>query len=190
MSLPRTLDQPGKGKGYGKSIATESFRDQYEGIVLVDDILDNTEEIALVSTRIHELLGRLTEGGSATLIRKVRQAWQDILAANAQKDADLMRQAQNRMNALLMGKSDDETWEDIYRAIDILSKLTGQETKRRVSMHKVMETDDALGFISKVLFAVKKNVHDPATLRAIQADIQEAMRDHPEVMRNMGGQNL
>jgi hypothetical protein len=190
MSVPARRDER-TSKDYLASIKSDEIQNHYTAVVDVDDLLDSTPEIALITARLHQLLGRLDTRESAALISNVRQAWNDFSAAQAVRDDAGVVAAARKLNALLNGQRDDyQVWDDIYRALDVQQKLIGQESKRRVDGARVMKTDDAMGFVLQILHIVKKHVDDPAILKKIQLDAQKAMIDHPEIIRNMGGQGL
>lgn len=178
-------------KGYLASITSEEIQGHYTEVLDSDALLDSTEEIALMTARIKQLLGRLDTMESAALFTNVRQAWNDFNAAQAARDEAGVVAAARRLHSLLNGQRDDyQVWEDVMRAIDVQQKLIAQESKRRVDGAKVMKTDDAMTFVLQILHIVRKHVNDPATLKKIQVDAQKAMIDHPEIIRNMGGQGL
>jgi hypothetical protein len=136
------------------------------------ELLDLSEEIALMDARLSDLMSRVDSGESGHLWTKARQAFKDFEAARIAKDSGAMGEALTALQqALNRGVSDYAVWEQIQGLMEQRRKLVETERKRRIDMHTMMRDDEAMLLVHYLLTSVTTHVKDRATLAAIQNDL-------------------
>jgi hypothetical protein len=120
-------------------------------------ILELRDDIALIDTRLADLLQRVDTGESGA-------AWRDLHAAAEAGDGDAQR-------ALITGAVGDEAaWADVLRAMDTRRRLVESERKRLVELRQMVPVADVLVLIDAITAAVHATVPDPAAVAAIAGE--------------------
>jgi hypothetical protein len=74
-------------------------------------------------------------------------------------------------------EGDERIWREVLRMIDALRKASASERKRLVDLQAMVTVDEAMAFAAALVATVQWHVHDPATLRAIQTDMQRIFEE-------------
>ena len=154
------------------------------------EILNLTDDIALLYARMGQLVEKID-------IEDAEQRWKDLREqikifndARARKDGYAYGQALAAIEQLAEeGGKDFMIWNDIQKVMGNIQKLVAQEQKRRMEMHALISTDQAVSFVSEILLAVKMEVEaiPGATkedlrkaLMAIHVKVREALERRPQ----------
>lgn len=168
-----------RGKGYSKYLPINML-DAYEAARNDDALLELSDEIALVQTRLTELIPRVSTREAGSRWRELREQHTIMDAARRRGDAVTMAEAMSKIESLIKAGGDDyRTWDDIYKTMERLQRLIAQEQKRRLEMHALISTDQAVGFVSEILTIVKDVVDDPKALHTIYQGVQNAFVKRP-----------
>jgi len=136
------------------------------------DVLALHQEVALVDSRLAELLAAVDTGESLAAWDAIWTAIHAMERANARKDPDAAREAwQEIKGAAARGRGTSQAWRDVEKTIDLRRKLVESERKRIVEAKEVMTAEQAMLFVTALTAAVRDHVHDPDVLRAITADL-------------------
>jgi hypothetical protein len=105
-------------------------------------------------------------------------AFADVEAARASKDAVAYAQAWDRLRAALVGGHRDWTaWREAQDTIETLRKVSQSERKRLVDMHAMVTADEAMAFAGALVAVVRQHVADPATFAAIQDGMKRVFEE-------------
>lgn len=142
------------------------------------ELLNLSDEIALLHGRVAQLLARLGTGEAGRHWRRLHQTWAAVEAATRSGDAAAFREAaESHRGAIQAGRVDSGVWEDLDRALDRLAKLTRQETDRRLKAGDAIPRAVFEAAFRGLIWAVKAHVVDAQTLANIQRDMQTAIRE-------------
>ena len=188
---PKNVQSPhfqGKGQRYA-DVLPDSLANIYRGALNDPDLLSLTEEVALVQTRLHQLLGRIDAQESSGRWKKAQQAHKELMQASARKDDVGWRMAMDDLSHILRdGSHDYLVWEDIHKTLRQLQTLSGQEQKRRLEMNALISADQAVAFAAEVLYAVKENVSNPDERMAIHKAVKDALEKRPHIRTSVAEQ--
>lgn len=158
------------GKGYSR-VLPQRLVDAYLTMRNDPDLLVFNDNIALVETRIHDLLKRVDTGESGSLWKELRSAWQAFVQASQSSDEDARRDAMRAVASLIQrGHQDAVLWDQIGDHLDLSRRLKDSERRRRMDAQASVTAEQALAFATTLADTVKRHVKDPATLRLINAD--------------------
>lgn len=176
-----------KGKGRTKKyLPPVNILEAYVNAVDNPELLNLTEEAALFSARMQELLGKLSTNDSKGRWKLLKEQWALLKKAQQGGDAFGVADAIKELNKLISGADMDFlVWDDIIKVNKELRATIAQEQKRRMDMNALISTEDAVGFLSEALLVVRNNVSDPKELNAIYTEIQAVMTRRPGMMTAM-----
>lgn len=156
-------------------------RSKYLPKRLLDDYqasLDNPnklvldEDIALIESRLADVLRRVDSGESGQVWRELRDARRELEVARRIPDKDLrsaaIASAVSAMCDLIdRGTHDFAAWSEVTGLIERRRKLVESERKRLVEAQQLVHRDQAAALLGLLVDAVRRHVRDDATLRAI-----------------------
>ncbi len=147
--------------------------EQYEvSRSLDDEQLKLTEQIALLDTRIADLLLRADTGESGQLWRDTQKAYQQMRSAMDKSDRDKVSDALADLEVLIeRGHADYLAWDEIQRVMELRRRLVESEQKRVQAAGQYLTTHQALTLTQALISSVKAHVRDRDTLNAIQTDL-------------------
>ena len=79
-------------------------------------------------------------------------------------------------------------WDDFLKTFAVYQKAISQEQKRRMDMHALISTDQAVGFVGEILLAVRQEIETlkvpreeaQRVLQAIHNKVREALQKRPQ----------
>jgi hypothetical protein len=170
---------------YSKYLPT-GLADRYRDLLRDPELLAANDEVALLATRLGELVGRLNTGESGEL-------WHEIVAgvANAAGTCSEMRaallrgddaaftQAMDRLRTLLDGLADvgrraeaaEDTWAEIRKVVEEKTKAASREWKRLVDLQGLVSADQAMALVLAMSQSVNRHVRDAGARQAIAYDL-------------------
>ncbi len=129
------------------------------------ELLRLAEEIALVDSRLADLLGRVESGESGQVWAELAKAWAKFRTGeNSAADASLVS------DLIKAGNADYSAWGEIHKCVNARQRLVESERKRLVEAQQMVRVDQAMTLVAALLDSVKRNVRDPKALTAISAD--------------------
>ena len=145
--------------------------ERYEQSLDDPELLNMRAEIALVDSRLEDLLGRADTGESKALWEKMRKTADKLLRAFESDDLASMHVSILELDRLVgSGLADREIWYEIQTLIEQRRKVVEAEQKRLVAMQQMVTAEQAMSLVAGLLSAVKQHVSDRDTLTAIQAE--------------------
>jgi hypothetical protein len=136
-------------------------------------LLELRDEIALVGTRLAELVERIDTGESAQRWKALQTAYVNLQDATRSGDKVKFLTAMAALgSAIEAGGQDYATWREIAELMEQRRKLVESEHKRLVAMQQMITAEQALTLLAVITDTVRKHVSDPAALAAISADFR------------------
>lgn len=139
----------------------------------IDDpeLLNMRADIALIDSRLAELLKRADTGEAGTLWEQMSKTAVKLLAAFDAEDMSTLRAGLADLGKLAVdGVADYEVWSEIQSLVEQRRKVVEAEQKRLVTMQQMVTAEQAMSLVAGLLNAVKQHVSDRNTLTAIQAE--------------------
>jgi hypothetical protein len=169
---PRGLASPHFKTGrYSKDIPTRLLAN-YTAALADPDLLALRSDIALVDSRLGELLARVDSGESGAIWRTLRGVWANLITARAKGDIPGMQEHLSEVGVLIeRGLADYAAWMDIQKCLEQRRKLTESEWKRLVDMQQMITTEKAMVLLAAVVDVIRKEVSDRDTLGRISIGI-------------------
>jgi len=154
--------------------------ERYEVAVTDPEILNLTAEIALVDSRIQDVLSRVDSGESGRIWRDLGGLRTEFMAAlraeDQQGQADAMREI---INLIGRGQADFLAWADVVDLLERRRRLVESEQKRRVAMHLAVKVEEAYDAMRQIADAVRdaaiEHIDDAGVRRRVLTDVQAAL---------------
>lgn len=160
---------------YSKMLPTR-LAARYQEAANDPDLLAMREDIALIDSRLADILGRVDTGESGSLWKQAQAEFAVLDAAVKDSDAKALTASLKRMQAMLgRGVADYAAWDEIGDLLEQRRKLVESERKCLVEMQQVLSTGQAMVFVGTVMAVVQKNVPDRKQLSNIARELQDLL---------------
>jgi len=137
------------------------------------DLLNMTEEIALIDAHLGDLLERVEQGEGASLWLELRERWKAYEAALAATDVQEMQRQLGYIGSLISrGAIDALAWREIRDVLRDRRGLVESERKRRIEIQAMLDVREGMAFLESVIASVERHVDDHKVLAAIAADLR------------------
>lgn len=173
---PRGIAHPSTKHGrYSKDIPAQLLTRYQEGVA-DKDLLNLSDEIALIEARIGELLSHITTQETGGSWKHLKDLFEKLHQAAEEKNGVLMIRLIDEMEPHLMaGHKEYMVWGEITFAIEARRKLVDTERKRLVDMNQFVTVKDAMLLASALSDVVRRNVSDPEILRKIHDGMESIL---------------
>lgn len=146
--------------------------ERYQEALADDALLELNAEIALLDTRLSDLLGRVDTGESGATWQAATKTYETFKQAWRTNDTIAMIDAMYKLDLLLGDAATDyAAWSEIQGVLQQRRALVESERKRRVDMQQMIDAKQAMLLVGAVVGIIKARVSDRSTLAAISADI-------------------
>ena len=171
---PRGLALPQTTHGrYSKDLPTRLLAD-YERALQDSDLLELRSEIALLDSRLSDLLQRVDTGEAGALWKQLNHLYDDFIEASRREDRSTANRALVSMQDIIQrGRDDYAAWDEVKAVIEDRRRLVETERKRMLDMQLMVRSDRFMLFVTALASSVKKHIKDRDTLAAISRDIAE-----------------
>jgi hypothetical protein len=146
--------------------------------VMVDEALKDPDrhsmdqELALVDTRMGQVLSRMDRPDSASIWGQLRAANERFNDASAHKKVPEMHAAMDAIQRLISeGAAEGSDWSEIRSLIDQRRTLVESEERRMVTSGKAVPADQVMNIIATIRSIILDEVTDPAQRRRISERI-------------------
>lgn len=148
------------------------LEDLYEEAVTNPELLEMGDHIALLESRVQEILSGLADGDPMP-------RWSQVIEAFAEFETHLLSGDQERAIKALVdwhkllddGKRWDRSWGEIQDTLEQLRKLTDTEVKRKKELSQMVPIERVTILMAAVGQAVKRHVTNPLEIEAVHRDI-------------------
>jgi hypothetical protein len=145
----------------------ERMLDRYHEAETDSELLALKAEVALIDSRITDVMGRVDTGESSRIWGKLNEAVSDLETAQLIGDETGVRFAISSIRKLITaGHSDWAAWDDVRSLVRDRQRLVESERKRLVEAQQVIAVDQAMGLMAQLIDAVRE-VADERILRAV-----------------------
>jgi hypothetical protein len=135
------------------------------------DKLALEDELALIDTRINDLLSRVDTGESGQLWTDLHKVVRDLEVAQRAHDTAAVAAAANTLIVLVEhGHGDAAAWRDVTDLIERRRRLVDSERKRLVEAQQMISVDQAMALMGLLVESVRQHVRDDGALRAVAAE--------------------
>jgi len=123
------------------------------------ELLALREEIALLDTRLSDLITRIDSGESGALWGKARALMSQYNEAVQMGDPAQMQAKIHALRALIeKGMGDYAIWSEIRDVVDDRRKLVESERRRLVDMQQMIRAEDATLLVMRIIDIIKTGV--------------------------------
>lgn len=165
IALPQT-----KHGRYSKVLPTRML-ERYNAAITDPELLNLSAEIAVVDSRLSDLLIRVESGDAGEIWDKLSKAKDKYRDASLKADiAEMGAQLDAMIRLIERGAQDVAAWREIHGVLEQRRRLVESERKRLVEQEQVITLHEAQTLYHALATAVKNNVTDGDTLARIQAD--------------------
>jgi hypothetical protein len=153
---------------YSKDIPTR-MAGRYEEARQDAELVQLGPDIALIDTRLGDILGQITEDSTGAIFAMLQKAWTKYTRASNPVEKE---SAFSDMGMLIeQGAEDWQKWQEVYSCLEQRRKMVESEAKRQVQLQQTLTASQAMVLLAAVIDTVKKHVSDEGALRSIAADI-------------------
>lgn len=150
--------------------------DKYDAYLTDPDTLVMAGELALIDTRVAELLERLEFDNADVVTAWVKVSRAYNLLDEDEIDEDTYVRALGLLHEAMTAKqADSELWKQIVQLVESRRKVAESERRRIVDSQQVMTVQEANIFVAFLMDSVMRNVTDPEEKRAISEDLKRVM---------------
>lgn len=172
-TTPRGLASPHTMSGrYSKHLPTR-MASRYQEAQEDPELLVLRDEIALLDSRLSDVLSRVDTGESGALWAEVGRTWETFLASRTSGDVPKMREAlEAHAAAIKQGRADYAAWAEIGQLLDRRARFVESERRRYVEMQQMVSVEQAMLFLGAVTDAIRRHVSDRDTLAALGRELE------------------
>lgn len=171
-SVPNGIALPQFTTGRYSRYLPERLLERYHEAAEDPRLLELQHDIALIDSRLAELLGRIDTGESGRrwrVVQELAHAYRQAL-----RDGSGDEEALNELlGAIMAGVRDEAAWADIHGAVEQRRKLVESERKRLVETQQTITVEKAMLIIGGLTDIIRRHVTDPAQRAAIAAELSQ-----------------
>lgn len=157
-----------QGRGWSKYLPAY-LAEKYKESLEDPELLEYRESIALLNARRKAIV---EAGESQLLWAKAREAFRNLMRANAEKDDAGIRASLDVLHNLInRGHADSLRWREALDLIEREGRAKEREHKRLERMEAMISAEQFLAFVGLMVNVITQNVKDKDILRAITRSI-------------------
>jgi hypothetical protein len=148
-----------------------NLQKQYEASLKDSDLLSLVNELALVDSRLAELIKKLDTKESGRLWLKANEVFREmVVALRESRLRDVNSQMARLSEILEKGQDEYGVWHDIGEQMDRRRALADAERRRMVDAQYMVDVEKAKTLMAALAASVRKHVTDTKILAAISED--------------------
>lgn len=146
--------------------------ERYHEALEDNQLLELNHEIALVDSRLSDLLTRVDTGEAGKLWADARKLNSEVQqAVHDENYGRLMVKAAELDFIIGTGLTDHAAWSELSSLIEQRRRLVESQRKRLIEGQQMITAEQALLFVTAVIDTVRRNVADKTALQNISLDI-------------------
>lgn len=178
------LDSPVLTHGRHSKYLPARLQERYEEALADPDLISLRDEIALLDTRIAELVSGMDAADSRELWEGVGVAYASLVAARKAKKWDQIDAALKTLGNLVRRGGDIwQTWHEIEDVVDRRRRLVEGERRRLVDLQQYVTAERVLLLFTVVANVITRRINDPDLVEAILGDCRAlglgGIQQHP-----------
>ena len=171
-ATPKGIASPNLKHGKYSKYMPERLLERYQAALQDNELLELNHEIALIDSRLSDLLTRVDTGEAGKLWTDARKLNLELQqAVHDENYGRLMIKATELDFVIGTGLTDHAAWSELSTLIEQRRKLVESQRKRLIEGQQMITTEQAMLFVTAVLDTVRRNVKDKEALYAIGTDI-------------------
>lgn len=151
----------------------ERLLGRYQEAQADGELLVLREDVALVDTRLADLLGRIDTGESAKRWDEAQKAFIKLRGAHRDTNAKMLWEAMCELEEALISGNDYGAWSEITSTLDLRKRLVESERKRLVDMQQMITSERAMVLLATVVDIIQTHVTDRSILSAISTEFRK-----------------
>lgn len=164
------IDHPNyQGKGLSKNLPTRML-EQYLLAIDDPDILNMSEDIALLKARRNDLLGKIDETPSYEMWRDVQKTYLKFRNETSPQKISKLLSELDRL--IVKGQINAGIWKEIYDIEERLRRLSTTERERRKEAEQLITENQFRTMVGYIINAINVRVKDEDQRMALLGDIQ------------------
>jgi hypothetical protein len=174
-SHPGGPGHPAYRTGFYSKLLPTGLRKTYDKVLADPETLNAAEEVALLRTRIGQLVSRLQTGETGSVWGDLQAAYSELSAVVRSPEPDPVRfgEAFKQLGEVINRGADIETvWEELYDVVDQKTTVAAREHKRMVDLQAYITSERALALITAIMHSVVRNVPDLQARTRISHDVR------------------
>lgn len=174
-ATPRGVASPQFKHGrYSKDLPTK-LAARFQEAQSDPKLLELRDEVALLDSRIAELLEKLPTGESQSNWADAQEVFKQLQSALTLGDAPGVKNSMGAMAQIFARTDDSEVWQEVYSCIEQRRKLVESERKHMVQMEQLLTLSEVMTLGSALLASVKAHVQDRDALASISTEFSRLM---------------
>ena len=146
------------GDKYAAYIPSD-LRERYLSHASRDDYMVNRAEIAVLETRITQLMEFIGTGESNSVWQDLKDVWREFMGAVRMGDPVLQNELLPSINRLIsQGASQSQQWEEISGMIERRRKLVETEGRQQAIARQMISVDQTIAMLQMVIESVRLTV--------------------------------
>lgn len=147
--------------------------EKYEAAVGDGELLSIREDIALLDSRLCDVMASASNQESGELWNNLKEARKAYVSASGQDREEKQAEALSTILWLINeGYQEWQAWKDIRFMLQERRQLVESERKRLVDMQQMITAERANVMLLTILDIIKRNVSDRDTLQSIQTEFR------------------
>lgn len=139
----------------------ERLAEKYLMSVNDPEIIALNDDIALVETRIKQILERIDDDAPPPVWADAYNAFREFMMYKRLNDTEKARETLDLLEDIFERQaSDRETWDEVFSRLEQRMKLASEERKRRMDMRALMDAEQVMDIASRLLAAVNEAAED------------------------------
>jgi len=144
------------------------------------ELLALRDEIALVDTRLSQLLSGLDTGETDALWERLHEAYQEVRAGWEANDGKVVLAALESIGQIIeAGGKQGVIWEEIYVILEQRRRLVESERKRLVAMQQMITAEQAMAMLARIQQVIVEHIDDRNVLSSIVAEFKRLSTVEP-----------
>ncbi len=159
-----------RGKGYSRYFPGKKLGKIFARSFEDPELMRLRNDLAIVATRLVELIQSLNSGQSGTLRKRLRKKYREL--RRSRPNSAKFTKAINEIGELIeCGSSNDSIWKEIGQQIELRRRLLDSETKRSLVADQVMTAEEVYMIGEAIGTVIRKHVKDRQTLQKISEEV-------------------
>jgi hypothetical protein len=153
------------------------MKKRYEESLEDPQLLTLKREVAVIRTRLTELLQRVDERGlGRDTAVQLDKAYKDLRVGMAAQDKAMTERAFLELGGLIQeAQQDYAIWNTINQQIGLLERTTAAERKRLVEAEYVVKVEEVMNFVGAVVGIIQDTVKDRQQITIIQNRVNKML---------------
>jgi hypothetical protein len=171
-TTPRGIASPHFKTGRYSRYLPPRLAERFSESLADPDLLNLNREIALVDSRMEDLLKRVDSGESGRIWDALRTLNRDLRDAQRRRDSVMVAETMEEISKTISaGNADYAAWGEIASLVNQRRGLVESERRRLLDMQNMVTAEQAMLLIAAVVDSIRRNVNDRHVLAAISDDI-------------------